>query len=95
MTPLEAVAKERARQIELGWTPEHDDREETTNALLEASLGYLAEARGAPYLVKTMDIYWPWNDRKIHKMYPRRRKLEIAGALIIAALERMDRGGEE
>lgn len=104
---IEEIAAERKRQIEAeGWTVEHDDdhdrgelaraaacyawagaephqfhRERVTYALVDS---YVSDD-GMP--IKRM---WPWA-RAWWKPKDRRRDLIRAGALIVAAIERLDR----
>ena len=84
MKAIEEIAAERQRQIEVeGWTPEHDDTHDQ-NELAYASACY---AVGMP-----MASYWPWDARWWKPDPDRRRRLVKAGALIVAEIERLDRG---
>lgn len=93
------IASERRRQIEVeGWTPEHD-----ASHVME-ELAWAAISYAAPYPVyeKAIDnnqriVFcdsWPmnwergWDKRQKHS---RIRKLEIAGALIAAEIDRLER----
>lgn len=86
------VLAERRRQIEVeGWTSEHDDQHRK-NDLAAAGMSYAMAAAIGP---RNGEIWWPW-DRKWFKPSSPRKMLVKAGALIIAAIERIDRdeGGE-
>jgi hypothetical protein len=79
------VIAERRRQIEVeGWTPEHDDTHER---------GEIAEAASAWASTGQKPVVWSWAADKAGK--PRRRQLVIAGALILAEIERLDRAALE
>lgn len=84
------VMTERLRQIEAeGWTPGHDD-EHTFGELVQAAADLCVD--GTDFRVVDMDgermIGWGLTER--HKD-DRRRQLVIAGALILAEIERLDR----
>lgn len=77
---VQAIAAERARQIEKGYTPEHDAEHEPRD-LIDAAMGYLATAGEEdvnPY------IYYPWMN---FKRGTTQEHLVKAGALIAAALD--------
>ena len=97
---VEEVAAERQRQIEVeGWTLDHDRAHEDGN--LAAAAGCYAlnaadqlqpndfcyDANGAP----TSPVQWPW-DSEWWKPKGARRDLVRSAALIIAEIERLDRG---
>jgi hypothetical protein len=90
-TPAAAdVLAERQRQItDEGWTPAHDDKH-TYGELVQAAADLCVD--GTDFRVVDMDgdqiIGWGLNER--HKD-DRRRQLVIAGALILAEIERLDR----
>ncbi len=79
MDGLERIAAERLRQIEKGWTPQHDD---------DHFNGELAEAAGA--LAVNREIRDNWGLVYKHRGN-RLRQLEIAGALIVAEIDRLQR----
>ena len=92
---LSIIGEERDRQVNrLGWTPEHDD-EHTNGELVRAAACYALPP--ASY-VRSGHIgkpsLWPW-DMAWWKPTPEDRITELvkAGALIVAELERLDRGG--
>jgi hypothetical protein len=93
---IRQIAAERARQVAgEGWSAEHDD-EHIYGQLAMAAACYAAPQPifvGEP--MKLRDA-WPWEKRwdKRAKHSPERR-LVIAGALIVAELERMSRGHYE
>jgi len=95
---VERIAAERKRQIEVeGWTAEHDEEHEDGELALAASL------YAAPDHVRLFDVMgslkagyfrfedpWPWNkDWDKRKKHSRMRRLEIAGALIAAEIDRL------
>lgn len=97
---VEEIGAERRRQIEVeGWTLDHDRAHEDGN--LAAAAGCYAlnaaaelqpndfcyDANGAP----TSPVHWPW-DAAWWKPKGARRDLVRAAALIVAEIERLDRG---
>jgi hypothetical protein len=77
------IARERERQMsEEGWTPEHDDTHQDGELALAA----------ACYASNRSD-FWPmsWN-LTWWKPKDRRRNLIRAAALLVAEIERLDRG---
>ena len=81
MSVIDEIEAERRRQIDVeGWTPEHDDQH-ADGSLAQAAACY---AIGSP-------LYWPW-DCKWWKPKGERRDLVRAAALIVAEIERLDRG---
>lgn len=86
MTSAELISEERKRQIENeGFDAEHDSKESFT----ELSRAAMA------YIVSTIDgevpgaTYWPWG-QKYYKQKTPRKNLIRAGALIAAAIDRLD-----
>ena len=89
------VLAERRRQVEAeGWTPEHDDdhdRGELAHAAACYALRSWALHTDMTKEGVTMFAYlWPFT-REWWKPKDRRRNLIIAGALILAEIERLDR----
>ena len=93
------VLAERHRQIQAeGWTPAHDD-EHDSGELAGAGAAYALHAADALHPQSQGDAYrdgsiphgWCWEDCWWKPTDPR-RSLVKAGALILAELERMDRG---
>lgn len=84
---LDELADERRRQIEHeGYTLEHDDGQ--LGQLAMAAAGHaLASIGAAPAIVAAV---WPFEGMQPAPKLPRRH-LVIAGALIVAELERRDR----
>lgn len=84
------VQGERRRQIEVeGWTPEHDDQHKP-GELARAAAAYLLYAYPRVPFDQTLAVrLWPW----VSGFNPKgeQRDLERAGALALAALERMHR----
>lgn len=86
LTGVELIAKERERQIKLGYDSQHD-REHQPMDLVCAADAYICSAEGfaAPQGYST----WPWD---YHDFKPKtmREDLIRAGALIAAALDRLN-----
>lgn len=93
---MDDVLTERNRQMmskNVGgeaWSQAHDD-EHTQGELAKAAACYTLSDYTDPRVVNWV---WPW-DRKWWKPKSRRRDLVIAGALIIAEIERLDRAEEK
>lgn len=93
MKALDMIAAERQRQqTEEGFTPEHDD-EHQNGEIAEAAACYAA---GTAVFYETDLPLWPWNPNaadgeRIIQQKPRLRQLVIAGALIVAEIERLQR----
>lgn len=88
-TGIDYIAAERKRQQEVeGWTPEHD-RQHEEGELAIAAACYALEGTYCQALVDGEDA-WPWDEkwdkRKKHDVI---RRLEIAGALIAAEIDRL------
>lgn len=82
---------ERQRQIiQEGWTTKHDERHQPDD-FAAAAAAYAAQAAGGSPASPTFvaSKLWPWDDG--FKPKDQRRDLLRAGALIIAAIERLDR----
>lgn len=86
------VLAERRRQVTVeGWTPDHDD-EHANSKLAMAGACY---ATTAVLGNVSAPMGWPWTDAWFKPTTPR-RNLVKAGALILAAIERLDRdSGDE
>lgn len=91
------IVAERARQVEVeGWTPDHDANH-AGGVLERAAAGYLTatagilEGRGEVYGPNTPPANWPWSVGWWKPAGDIRRNLVKAGALIVAAIERLDR----
>jgi hypothetical protein len=106
---IELIADERSRQVsQEGWTPEHDD-EHDAGELIKAAVAYAdcnptMKIRGEKLVLSDQRadvvIYgdpWPWqhawDKRNKHSQI---RRLQIAGALIAAEIDRLQRkaGGQ-
>ena len=85
---IAAIAAERERQVSAeGWTAEHDDVEHCCGELATAAAVY---AFGAPIKDRKGFYIWPWSNEPKWS-HPRLRQLEIAAALIVAEIERLER----
>ena len=94
------IAKERLRQIEVeGWTAAHDDREHRSGELVAAAVLYatlwpIKMWEGGTE--KWVEDPWPWDtewDKRDE--HDRVRRLVIAGALIAAEIDRLQRQAPE
>ncbi|HUX16326.1 MAG TPA: hypothetical protein VMW52_07615 [Phycisphaerae bacterium] len=95
MTGVERIAAERQRQIEQeGWTPEHDDKHVRWEMAVAAAC-YAVHNTTAIVKDGAGNPGWPWDEKwdKRNK-HNRIRRLEIAGALIAAEIDRLLRLGE-
>lgn len=106
-TGIERIAEERQRQIEKeGWTPEHDDDHELGELALAAAC-YAAQdehllVSGRRLVLeerfdKSVEYTdpWPWDEESDKRgKHDRIRQLEIAGALIAAEIDRIQRKQE-
>lgn len=97
MTPIERIAAERQRQIEKGWIPRHDDYHKN-GEIAQAAIGHLTAGDQAwRFPPKQRQQYyqhikhmhmpadWPITEHSSDD------HLIIAGALIVAELERRAR----
>lgn len=85
---LADVVAERVRQQTVeGWTPEHDDQH-SNGELARAAACYALFGSGLPW--QHSRHFWPWA-AEWWKPSGSRRDLVKAGALILAAIERLDR----
>lgn len=102
-----AIFDERSRQVkEEGWSVEHDDKH-TDGSLANAAACYAAACYAAstpeigywyedaaPHSGSFIKL-WPWGNEWNKKYtHGRKKQLVIAGALILAELERLERAGE-
>lgn len=86
--PARDVITERQRQISVeGWTPEHDD-EHDDGAIARAAACCAVDNANLTDLTTGKPI-WPSN--WLWKCREKRRQLVVAGALILAEIERLDR----
>lgn len=94
-TGSELIEAERQRQIEVeGWTPDHDD-EHTGGELSQAAAAYALGGHVLTDIEGERELHiWPtsWDaPEDTIKRKPRLRQLVIAGALIVAEIERLQR----
>lgn len=85
---IDVIAERRRQVTEEGWTADHDDAHDPLD-LPFAAASYALTAGGAPE-ESVYDRFWPWPP-KWWKPHPRRRALVKAAALLIAAIEKLDR----
>lgn len=89
---IDEIAAERQRQIaKEGWTPEHDDGH-SSGDLARLAMMYASPNEGKVYeeMIGGYGDVCDWVKRK-----DVRRNLIIAGALIVAEIERLDRASGE
>ena len=87
---LKAIQDERFRQIQVeGYDAKHDDKH-TDSSLAIAAICYAMAGVPDGFEAHTLARLWPWATEH-WKPKSRRRNLEIAGALIAAEIERLDR----
>lgn len=95
----ERIAAERRRQIEEeGWDANHDDNTHGDYALAAAGACYALypdEVFSQPLGDGQPEPAWPWPDDDKRGIHPPLRRLEIAGALIAAEIDRMLRAESE
>ena len=91
MSGTTLITEERLRQInEEGWTLQHDDMW-ANNQLVGAAVCYLMwKIVGSDMFNKTYDYLWKW-DNKWWKPKERIHNLVVAGALIAAEIDRIQR----
>src|SRR5260221_4354168 len=94
MSVIDEIAAERKRQVEVErYDSEHDD-DHNRGELVNAAMAY-CQAASTPrddtsILAGKPPLYWPWEPRWWKPKNPR-RDLIRAAALIVAAIERLDR----
>ena len=86
MDGIEHIRNERKRQIEIGWSLEHDD-DHTNEELASAAAFYSLPEKYGWY--GWLEILWPWRNRHKKGDYSRIHQLEVAGALIAAEIDRL------
>jgi len=100
MTGVEMIAAERRRQAEVeGWTAAHDDTHARGEMALAAAVYAtpvpLFEKRERRGVVEFADA-WPWHPRwDKREKHERLKQLAIAGALIAAEIDRLQRRAQE
>ena len=97
----ELIAQERARQIsEEGWDSNHDDNYNGEGQLAMAAACYAVDKivyEREEHLreVKYFDL-WPWDDKHDKREdHDSKKRLIIAGALIAAEIDRIQRAEDE
>ncbi len=90
---LDEIAAERLRQIEEGFDRAHDDAHQFGELPLAAACYATNAATQDTPVPGWAPEEWPWN-RLWWKPKDRRTDLIKAAALIVAEIERLDRGGQ-
>jgi len=85
---LDLIVEEREKQIGNGYGADHDD-EHVDDELVQAAEHCLDRVMKRP-----VRIAWPWPEIDGHGDWSTMRQLIVAGALIVAELERRMRTGE-
>lgn len=90
---IQELWEARDHQIKRGNTPTHDDTH-TLDELLAAACAFMAGAVNKPAAVrlKTGKEVWPFEQAAFKPRSPR-QDLVRAGAMIVAAIEHIDRNG--
>jgi hypothetical protein len=90
---VSAITRERARQIDKGYTREHDAQHDARQ-LIDAALAYtvqaqdrITEAAGEGVGADGPEAYWPWDMDSFNVSDDELRSLAKAGALIAAAYD--------
>src|SRR5690348_16492350 len=98
MNAIEMIAAERRRQVEKErWSAEHDDKL-GANVLAKAAACYAMpedvrdKSFSLHYKMTPRDVIWPFDDDFWKPEGDRVRELVKAGALIVAEIEKMQRG---
>ena len=90
---IKRIADERQKQIDSGWTPEHDD-EHDGGELVKAAICYAlgdTEIRSPAGEMSVEINPFGIDFYRSMKAKPKIRQLEIAAALIVAEIERLER----
>lgn len=80
---MDAIATERKRQIELGRTPDYDNRENAAGELLDVAAALI---KNDPEYYGRSGWSWDWWHKTTAK--PEKERLAIAGALLAAEIDR-------
>jgi PAS domain-containing protein len=92
-TGAERIAAERQRQLDVeGWTLEHDD-EHDDGELVQAAIAYAFVGAGADPQVARFDFPRGWHSDWWKPSDDPIRNLVVAGALIAAEIDRLERKG--
>lgn len=88
---VDLISGERLRQLTAeGWTPKHDDSHDD-GSLAAAASCLAAEGTDAEFTWPGYDLSWIKSLRDKHAASGRVRQLVIAGALIAAEIDRLQR----
>jgi hypothetical protein len=85
MTGIEIIQNEREKQVQKGWTPEHDDLH-TRGELAYAAVSYAVWGQSG-----FVPTFWPWQKEEWKPEIDPIDTLAKAGALIVAEIERIQR----
>ena len=90
-TGIELIADERKRQIEKERYSLDHDKNHTTQEFIQAAISYLmcnVDSKVTNYKYVAKNSWWPW-EKQYWKPTDVKRNLEKAGALIAAAIDRL------
>ena len=93
---LKLIAAERERQIKQEkYSRAHDDKHDEGE--LSDAAASIARMAGLGYVPETAEMGWPWSPDYLRRFVGKSalRLLVIAGALIVAEIERRMRAGEK
>lgn len=88
-TVIEQIVAERKHQVERGWTPQHDDKHHDDRSLAAVAASLASPHHGNSILHAQKGTLWDLVANR--NKWNRRRQLVVAGALIVAELERLIR----
>lgn len=92
------VLKERQRQVNVNhFDADHDDKNNPRCELARAAACYALAAAGdgSDETDRTITATWPWKWSWWKPRFDYRRRLVVAAALLIAEIERIDRGSQQ
>lgn len=94
MTAIQMIEQERKRQVEKGFTAEHDDSNHKFGEIADAAACFAATVDDLTCKRCGGGIEYPFG-QKVPRHHARIEELTIAGALIVAEIERLQRVEEK
>lgn len=88
MVGIYRINRERQNQLDKGYTPDHDSHHDA-NELVAAAISYAFTAMHGNSKTQP-DPLWPWGEESWSPSDEPIRNLEKAGALIAAAIDRLE-----
>lgn len=92
-TGIELIAEERQRQIDVEGYDDMHDRHHTPQVFCRAAIGYALHEDPSKLVSDAAANLWPWS-KEFWKPKDHLRNLVRAGALIAAAIDRLQKEGE-